>query len=166
MGSTAFNGLTWTVTASGADIWGTSDKFRYTYRDASGDMTIVARVTSVQNTNEWAKAGWPGGLPVADEHRRQRQLDRYPGRGNGPAEVAEADPQWERLPRLLQHSDGHTDQLDAGRKRRDGDDGDAEGRAGAHLTQQQRAVRRHLHECQREQWRASEVRAESVYLAI
>ena len=57
MGSTAFNGLTWTVTASGADIWGTSDKFRYTYRDASGDMTIVARITSVQNTNEWAKAG-------------------------------------------------------------------------------------------------------------
>ena len=56
-GSTVFDGSTWTISGGGTDIWGTSDKFRYTYQTASGDMTIIARVTSVQNTNEWAKAG-------------------------------------------------------------------------------------------------------------
>ena len=56
-GSTVFDGSTWTISGGGTDIWGTSDKFRYTYRTASGDTTIIARVTSVQNTNEWAKAG-------------------------------------------------------------------------------------------------------------
>ncbi len=56
-GSTVFAGSTWTISGGGTDIWGTSDKFRYTYQTASGDMTIIARVTSVQNTNEWAKAG-------------------------------------------------------------------------------------------------------------
>ena len=41
----------------GTDIWNKSDKFRYAYRDANGSYTIIARVTSVQNTDLWAKAG-------------------------------------------------------------------------------------------------------------
>ncbi|MBK8834500.1 MAG: hypothetical protein IPO29_06445 [Anaerolineae bacterium] len=49
--------MTWTINGGGTDIWGTNDKFRYTYQTASGDTTIIARVTSVQNTNAWAKAG-------------------------------------------------------------------------------------------------------------
>ena len=45
------------VVGSGADIWGTADAFRYTYRLASGDCDITARVTAIDNTNVWAKAG-------------------------------------------------------------------------------------------------------------
>ncbi len=56
-GSAQFDGVTWTIFGSGTDIWGRSDKFRYTYQTVSGNTTIVARVNSVQNTNEWAKAG-------------------------------------------------------------------------------------------------------------
>ena len=48
---------TYTVCGSGADIWGTADEFHYAYQPASGDCSIVARVTSVQGTDPWAKAG-------------------------------------------------------------------------------------------------------------
>jgi hypothetical protein len=48
---------TFTMTASGADIWGTSDQFHFAYRTLAGPGTIVARVDSVQNTHAWAKAG-------------------------------------------------------------------------------------------------------------
>ncbi len=46
-----------TVNGSGADIWGTADAFHYVDQVLSGDGQIVARVTSVENTNGWAKAG-------------------------------------------------------------------------------------------------------------
>jgi regulation of enolase protein 1 (concanavalin A-like superfamily) len=46
-----------TVKASGSDVWGTSDQFRFVYRSFSGDGSITARVTGVQNTDPWAKAG-------------------------------------------------------------------------------------------------------------
>jgi hypothetical protein len=46
-----------TVTGSGADIWGTVDAFRFAYRPFSGDGSIVARVTSVDWVNDWTKAG-------------------------------------------------------------------------------------------------------------
>jgi hypothetical protein len=46
----------WTLSASGADIWNTSDQFLYTYtRTASS--AITARVKSLTNTNAWSKAG-------------------------------------------------------------------------------------------------------------
>ena len=45
-----------TVQGSGADIWGNSDAFRFLYQTCSGDSTIIARVTGVQNTSPWAKA--------------------------------------------------------------------------------------------------------------
>ena len=41
----------------GADIWGTSDQFRYAYKTLTGNGTIVARVHSIANSNTWAKAG-------------------------------------------------------------------------------------------------------------
>lgn len=50
------NGV-YTVSGSGADIWGTSDQFQYVYAPASGDCDIIAKVLSVQNTDVWAKAG-------------------------------------------------------------------------------------------------------------
>jgi hypothetical protein len=50
-------GGTITMTGSGSDIWGTSDQFHFAYKTLTGAGTIVARVDSVENTNDWAKAG-------------------------------------------------------------------------------------------------------------
>ncbi|MHC4430822.1 MAG: LamG domain-containing protein, partial [Planctomycetota bacterium] len=53
---------TYTMTASGYDIWRTADgvetdEFHFAYKTLSGPGTITAKVESVQNTNGWAKAG-------------------------------------------------------------------------------------------------------------
>ncbi len=56
-GSASFSNGTFTIGGSGADIWGTADEFRYVYQPFSGDVTITARVVSVENTNSWAKSG-------------------------------------------------------------------------------------------------------------
>ncbi len=41
----------------GDDIWGTTDQFRFVYKQLTGNGSIVARVDRLDNTNEWAKAG-------------------------------------------------------------------------------------------------------------
>jgi regulation of enolase protein 1 (concanavalin A-like superfamily) len=41
----------------GADIYQLTDEFRYAYKQLTGDGSITARVDSIQNTNDWAKAG-------------------------------------------------------------------------------------------------------------
>jgi regulation of enolase protein 1 (concanavalin A-like superfamily) len=51
------NGGRYTILASGSDIWGTADGFQFMYQQVTGDCDIRARVTGVQNTNVWAKAG-------------------------------------------------------------------------------------------------------------
>jgi len=52
---------TYTMTASGADIWAVNgveaDEFHFAYKMLTGAGSIVARVVSVDNTNVWAKAG-------------------------------------------------------------------------------------------------------------
>jgi hypothetical protein len=48
---------TFTVTGSGADIWGTADSFHFAYQNAGGNCEIIARVTSITDTFPWAKAG-------------------------------------------------------------------------------------------------------------
>ncbi len=48
---------TFTMTAEGVDIWDTSDQFHFAYKELSGAGTIIAKVESVENTHEWAKAG-------------------------------------------------------------------------------------------------------------
>jgi chaperonin GroEL len=50
------NGVT-TMNGSGADIWGTADAFNFFYQGLLGDGQIIARVTSLQDTNPYAKAG-------------------------------------------------------------------------------------------------------------
>ena len=56
-GSASSSNGTFTVAGAGSDIWGSADSFRYAYQTLSGDGTIVARVTGIQNTNTYAKAG-------------------------------------------------------------------------------------------------------------
>jgi hypothetical protein len=48
---------TYTMTASGADIWGTADEFHFAYKEFSGAGSIIAKVESVENTSPRAKAG-------------------------------------------------------------------------------------------------------------
>ena len=56
-GSATINGTSMAVAGSGLDIWGAADQFHYVYQPLSGDGSIVARVTSVQNSHPWVKAG-------------------------------------------------------------------------------------------------------------
>jgi hypothetical protein len=52
---------TYTMTASGADIWAVdgveADEFHYAFKSLTGAGSIVAKVESIDNTNNWAKAG-------------------------------------------------------------------------------------------------------------
>lgn len=56
-GSNESSGNTITVRGAGADIWDRADAFRFVYRTLTGDCTVEAQVSSLTNTNGWAKAG-------------------------------------------------------------------------------------------------------------
>lgn len=56
-GMTSLTGGTFKVISGGADIWGTSDNFRFTYQTLVGNGVITARVASVEDTGAWAKIG-------------------------------------------------------------------------------------------------------------
>src|SRR5262249_6739600 len=56
-GSANFSNGVFTLQGAGADIWGDTDAFRFVYQAMSGDGEIVARVTGMQNTDTFAKAG-------------------------------------------------------------------------------------------------------------
>lgn len=57
VGSATYSNGLFTVKGSGADIWGSADAFHAVSQPLSGDVQLVARVASVQNTNTYAKAG-------------------------------------------------------------------------------------------------------------
>jgi alpha-L-fucosidase len=60
VGATGSFGLTngvFTIQGSGADIWNSADEFRYVFQAIAGDISITTRVTNMQNTADWAKAG-------------------------------------------------------------------------------------------------------------
>jgi endonuclease/exonuclease/phosphatase family metal-dependent hydrolase/regulation of enolase protein 1 (concanavalin A-like superfamily) len=46
-----------TLTGAGANIWDTSDQFRFVYMPLTGDGTIVSQVVSIQNVDPLVKAG-------------------------------------------------------------------------------------------------------------
>ena len=56
-GSASLSNGTFTVAGAGADVWGTADAFHYSYRTLDGDGVIVARISGIQNVNNWTKAG-------------------------------------------------------------------------------------------------------------
>jgi regulation of enolase protein 1 (concanavalin A-like superfamily) len=56
-GTTTGNGTSFSISGSGADIWNSADAFQFVYRPLAGDGQISARVASLQNTDNWAKAG-------------------------------------------------------------------------------------------------------------
>ena len=46
-----------TVSGDGPDIWNRADTFHYAYLAMKGDVSLTVRVTDIQNTDPWAKAG-------------------------------------------------------------------------------------------------------------
>lgn len=48
---------TYLITGSGADIWSQSDEFNYAFNEVKDDCVITAKITSLTNTDPWAKAG-------------------------------------------------------------------------------------------------------------
>ncbi len=48
---------TYTMTASGADIWDNADEFHFAFKEINGAAAITAKVESLENTDPWAKAG-------------------------------------------------------------------------------------------------------------
>jgi hypothetical protein len=48
---------TYTMTASGTDIWGNTDEFHFAFKQLTGVGSIIAKVESVELTDVWAKAG-------------------------------------------------------------------------------------------------------------
>jgi hypothetical protein len=57
VGGAAYSNGVFTVSGSGADIWGSADAFRFVYVPVTGNCTVVARVASLENTDPWSKAG-------------------------------------------------------------------------------------------------------------
>src|SRR5207302_9070020 len=55
-GSASYNNGAFTVNGAGT-IWGTSDTFNFVEQPIAGDVTIIACVASIQNTDPFAKAG-------------------------------------------------------------------------------------------------------------
>lgn len=56
-GSYTLSSGLYSVKGSGADIWGKKDEFFFVYKQLAGNMTLIAKVGSLQNTNAYAKAG-------------------------------------------------------------------------------------------------------------
>ncbi len=57
-GSSSYSGGIWTVQGGGSETWGTTnDSCHFTYKEITGDCSIIAKVESVQNTSLSAKAG-------------------------------------------------------------------------------------------------------------
>ena len=51
------DGESYTVRASGRDIWAMADAFHFAWKSVTGNFSIEARVDSLANSDPWAKAG-------------------------------------------------------------------------------------------------------------
>ena len=56
-GSSSVSSGVFTISASGTDIWNSSDQFHFVYQQVSGDVDLIARIDSQSNTSAWTKAG-------------------------------------------------------------------------------------------------------------
>jgi hypothetical protein len=56
-GSLLYEGGSYRLRGAGADIWGVRDSFEFAHRPATGDTSLVVRVTDQVRTHAWAKAG-------------------------------------------------------------------------------------------------------------
>ena len=51
------SGPEFTVTGSGADVWGTADEFHFLSREVTGNFDFSARMAFVDDLDKWTKAG-------------------------------------------------------------------------------------------------------------
>ncbi len=56
-GHSSVSGNTYTVSGSGADIWGANDAFHFYAQTLTGDGYIMFKIEGMTDTNGWAKAG-------------------------------------------------------------------------------------------------------------
>jgi regulation of enolase protein 1 (concanavalin A-like superfamily) len=56
-GMASGSGHAFTVQGGGDDIWNSADAFHFAYVPLTGDGAVVARVSSLERTHHWAKAG-------------------------------------------------------------------------------------------------------------
>jgi hypothetical protein len=113
-GSTSIANGVYTVRASGADIWGTADEFRFVYGTMTGDGEITARVDSVTATNPWTKAGVMIREKLSSNSRfaytlvsaangvdlQRRTAEGGSAGSSGPADGVTRAPHWVRLRRI------------------------------------------------------------------
>ncbi|MCC7491732.1 MAG: hypothetical protein IT204_05270 [Fimbriimonadaceae bacterium] len=139
-GTAAADAGTFTVTASGSDIWDLADGGHFVYQPITGSFMLTARIVSLENTNEWAKAGvmfrsttGPGAKHAfmcltpsqgADFQRREMVDSESLNFGPQPAPL----PYWVRLVRLGDAFSGFSSA--------DGQNWTAHGTVGVLLTQQ------------------------------
>jgi hypothetical protein len=108
---------TYTMTGSGADIWAVdgveADEFHFAYKILTGVGSIVAKVQSVENTNDWAKAGVMIRETLNPDSAHATMVvtpgqgvsfQRRPGTGATSVDTTTADitaPQWVKIERDL-----------------------------------------------------------------
>lgn len=108
--ASADGGGTFTTTAAGRDIQDAADGFGFIFQPATGDVTLTARVVSVPDTSEWAKAGimMRGGLgadakniffAVTAAHQLAFQHRDADGSATTTIQLPGAAPLWLRLER-------------------------------------------------------------------
>jgi regulation of enolase protein 1 (concanavalin A-like superfamily) len=56
-GHSAFDGSRFTVSGSGADIWGAADEFQFSSQVLAGNFVLTVHVDSLENIDRWTKAG-------------------------------------------------------------------------------------------------------------
>jgi uncharacterized repeat protein (TIGR03806 family) len=108
--ASSLNGL-FNLIASGDDIWDAADSFHFAGKPLTGDGQVVARVTSMQFTDPWAKAGVmfrenfsPGARHAlmvvtaggGSAFQRRETADKISGNTDGPATKI---PYWVKLVR-------------------------------------------------------------------
>ena len=86
-GSESENAGTFSVSGGGVDVAGVTDQFHYLYKQVSGDVNIIARVTAVQLVNAASK----GGVMIRDSLTpNAAHASMFLTAGNGPAFVQRA----------------------------------------------------------------------------
>jgi hypothetical protein len=73
-GTTSYSGGTFTIDAGGLDIFGGSDQFHFAYYRFSGDVDVVAHVTSMGQTHPWSKGGLMIRASLAPDSRHASML--------------------------------------------------------------------------------------------
>jgi hypothetical protein len=104
---------TYTMTATGTDIWESSDEFHFAYKELTGVGSVIAKIESVEQTDVWAKAGVMIRNSLEPEARHAMvvvtpaqgvSFQRRTVTGSASAETTEADitsPQWVKIERDL-----------------------------------------------------------------